>query len=50
MKDKEKRYFLIAIYMFSIIFLFFGVAFAYFTARDKSQRDALDVKSGQLTL
>ncbi len=50
MKAKDKKYLLLTIYIFSFIIMLFGVTFSYFTARDRSNNDALDVKSGHLTL
>ena len=50
MSNKEKKYLLISVYLFALIFMLFGFSFAYFTARDKSQEKALDVTSGQLHL
>ena len=50
MSAKDKKYLLLTIYIFSFIIMLFGVAFSYFTARDRSNNHALDVKSGHLTL
>lgn len=45
-----KKGILIMIYVFAIIFMFFGISFSYFSARTKSENQALNTKSGKLTL
>lgn len=50
MEAKNKRKFLIVIYMFSMIIMLFGIAFSYFSAKARSENSALNVKSGTLTL
>lgn len=50
MGAKEKRYLLLTIYIFSFIIMLFGVAFSYFTARTRSDNNAVATKSGKLTL
>ena len=49
MGAKSKRNLLI-IYTFSIIFMLLGVAFSYFSAKARSNNNALNTKSGTLTL
>ena len=50
MEAKEKKGFLLMIYIFCIIIMLFGITFSYFTARARSKNNALDVKSGHLSL
>ncbi len=50
MEAKDKKSLLLMIYIFSFIFMLFGVAFSYFTAKTRSENNALDTKSGRLTL
>ena len=50
MGTKEKRGFLLMIYIFSFVIMLFGITFSYFTARTRSNNNALEVKSGHLTL
>lgn len=52
MKDNisYKKGILIMIYVFAIIFMFFGISFSYFSARTKSEKQALNTKSGNLVL
>ena len=50
MSNKEKKYLLLAVYLFAFIFMLFGFSFAYFSARDKSEANALSVTSGHLNL
>ena len=50
MNSKEKRLLLLAVYVFSLIFASFGVAFSYFSARARSEEEAMDAKSGHLSL
>lgn len=50
MDKREKKYLLLAIYIFSFIIMSFGVAFSYFTARTRSENNALSAKSGHLSL
>ena len=50
MGTKEKKYFLLSIYIFSFIIMSFGIAFSYFTARARSENNAISTKSGKLSL
>lgn len=50
MSSKEKTLLFLAIYIFSFIFMSFGGAFSYFSARTRSHENALDAKSGHLSL
>lgn len=52
MKDdiSYKKGILIMIYVFAVIFMFFGISFSYFSARAKSENQALNTKSGKLSL
>jgi len=50
MEAKDKKSLLLMIYIFSFIFMLFGITFSYFTAKARSENNALDVKSGKLTL
>ena len=45
-----KKGIIIMIYVFAIIFMFFGISFSYFSARAKSENQALNTKSGKLNL
>ena len=49
MKVKNKRFFLLILYIFSILFMLFGITFSYFNAKARSENNALDAKSGKLT-
>lgn len=50
MEAKTKKGLIVMIYLFSIIIMLFGITFSYFTARSRSNNNALDVKSGRLKL
>ena len=50
MGAKENRRILLAVYIFSFVIMLFGVAFSYFTARTRSENNALNIKSGHISL
>ncbi len=50
MKLKDKRGLLLMIYIFSFVIMLFGVSFSYFTAKTRSENNALNIKSGHLSL
>lgn len=50
MKSKYSKEILLMIYIFSFIFMLFGITFSYFSSRIRTENKALDTKSGHITL